>query len=243
MKRVAGLDLAKDSIHGCILDPQGLKVEQRFETTLKGLMILHHWLANHQVEWIVMENTGIYTEPVGTSLKLHFRIHVVNAADSKRTNRKKMDPEDAWWLAQLQLAGEIGPNKPIRGSYLPNEIQAELRELTRLKDRYTKQATTQKNRKTKIFARLNVKLPDVFGDNKFTHTALMIYQAIAKGLTFDDLLADLQNVQHSLKGKAKGRLTRQMTFIHRHQEELDCALAQQTVEQMPGTIGSPSSWN
>ncbi|MFX0091471.1 MAG: transposase [Candidatus Hodarchaeota archaeon] len=95
MKRVAGLDLAKDSIYGCVLDTHGLKVEERFETTLQGLMILRHWLSSYQVEWVVMENTGVYTEPVVTTIKNHFRVHVVNAADTKRTNKKKTDPEDA----------------------------------------------------------------------------------------------------------------------------------------------------
>ncbi|MFX0094384.1 MAG: transposase [Candidatus Hodarchaeota archaeon] len=233
MKRVAGLDVASDSIYGCILGIEGLKVEDRFETSLMDLIRLHHWLKSYQVEWVVLENTGVYSEPVVMVLRGEIRVTVVNAADTKRKNRKKTDPEDAWWLSQLLLAGAIGPDKPIRGSHLPDDAQAELREFTRMKSRYTHQAAIHKNRITKTFARLNIKLPDVFGDDKFTYTALGIYEAIARGFTFDQFVDHLQTRREHLTGQAKGRLTRQMTFIRRHREELDYALAQQTVEQMP----------
>ncbi|MFX0094848.1 MAG: IS110 family transposase [Candidatus Hodarchaeota archaeon] len=233
MKRVAGLDLAKDSIYGCIVDVQGLKAQKRFGTSLQDLILLHHWLKSHYVEYVVMENTGVYTEPVVTTLRTHFRVEVVNAADTKRKNRKKTDPEDAWWLSQLLLAGAIGPDKAIRGSFLPDAARAELRELTRTKSRYTQQATVHKNRITKTFARLNIKLPDVFRDNKFTYTALGIYEAIACGLSFDQLLQDLQTTREQLTGPAKGRISRRISFIHRHRDELETALAQKTVKQIP----------
>ncbi|MFX0092274.1 MAG: hypothetical protein ACFFBD_10975 [Candidatus Hodarchaeota archaeon] len=45
---------------------------------------------------MVLENTGVYSEPVITALKAHFRLHVINAADTKRANREKTDSEDAW---------------------------------------------------------------------------------------------------------------------------------------------------
>ncbi|MFX0091470.1 MAG: IS110 family transposase [Candidatus Hodarchaeota archaeon] len=131
------------------------------------------------------------------------------------------------------MAGAIGSNKPIRGSYLPDAAQAELRELTRLKDRYTKQTTTHKNRVTKIFARLNIKLPNVFGDDKFTHTALRIYGAIARGLTFDAFLEELLSIQHTLAGWERGRVTRCLTFVRKHRANLEAALAQKTVQHIP----------
>ncbi|MFX0093468.1 MAG: IS110 family transposase [Candidatus Hodarchaeota archaeon] len=233
MKRVAGLDLAKDSIYGCILGFSGFKVQERFGTGLKDLILLHHWLQSHQVEYVVMENTGIYTEPVVTTLRTHFRVEVVNAADTKRKNRKKTDPEDAWWLSQLLLAGAIGPDKAIRGSFLPDASRAELRELTRTKSRYTHQASLHKNRITKTFARLNIKLPDVFGDNKFTYSALGIYEAIARGLTFDQFLEELHSSRQQLSGLPKGRISRHISFIQKHRDELETALAQKTVIQIP----------
>ncbi len=233
MKKVAGLDLAKDSIYGCILDTQGTKIQERFDTSLQGLIMLHHWLIANQVEWVVMENTGIYTEPVVTTLQNNFRLSVVNASDTKRKNLKKTDPEDAWWLSQLLLAGAIGPDKSIRESFLPDPLRAELRELTRTKSHYTDQATVHKNRITKTFSRLNIKLPDVFGDDKFTHTALGIYEAIARGLSLELFLNELYARQHVLSGLERGLITRQITFVTTNRHDIETALAQKTVTSIP----------
>ncbi|MFX0092273.1 MAG: hypothetical protein ACFFBD_10970 [Candidatus Hodarchaeota archaeon] len=96
-----------------------------------------------------------------------------------------------------------------------------------MKDRFTKAATQHKNRVMEIFARLNIKLPDVFGDNKFTYTALGIYEAIARGLTFAGYLLDLQNRQQTLKGQVRRRITRQLTFLHKHRPALESVLAKE----------------
>jgi hypothetical protein len=44
-----------------------------------------------------LENTGIYSEPVIKVLKESFKLMVVNAADTKRSNKKR--------LIQMMLGG------------------------------------------------------------------------------------------------------------------------------------------
>ena len=176
--RFAGLDLAKESIFACIVDFNGLREENKFLTTLIDLIRLKEWLHSYQVQQVAMENTGIYTEPVIAVLHTEFEVEVVNAADTKRSNKKKTDQDDAWWLAELLKAGTIGKGKRITSSVLLSPKQQTLRKLTRMKSKCSDHATRQKNRIHKVFDRLNIKITSIFGDNKFTITALRLYAAL-----------------------------------------------------------------
>ena len=65
--RVAGLDVHRDSVTGCVECFDGVDVEvnkQRFATTAKGIRELAEWLATFEVELVVMEATGVYWKPV-----------------------------------------------------------------------------------------------------------------------------------------------------------------------------------
>ncbi|MBR9707328.1 MAG: IS110 family transposase, partial [Candidatus Diapherotrites archaeon] len=179
--------------------------------SLANLLELKNWLKQYQVNQIVLENTGVYHEPIVAVLKEDFEVFAVNAADTKRKNLKKTDKDDAWWLANLLRAGTIGRGKRIEVAVPLDTNRAELRKLTRMKSRYTNQATRHKNRVSKVFARLNVKIMDVFKDNKFTATALGVYEAVAQGFSWDDFLQSLSDQQALTKGKNRGIITRQIT--------------------------------
>ena len=236
VKKVAGLDLAKDSIHACILGSNDFRAEDRFGTTLVELIRLKAWLLENSVEQVVMENTGIYTEPIEKILSEHFQTITVNAADVKRANKKKTDPVDAWWLAQLLFAGAIGDSKQIHGSHIPDETQSTLRELTRSRSKLVEESTTHKNRILKLFAKFNCKLPDVFGEDKFTLTALQIYEVVSLNLSCVESLPQLTEQQQHAKGLERGRITRTINFITGHQEQLEKSLKEMTVKKFPRAI-------
>ena len=141
---------------------------------------MNEWLKTYNVLEVAFENTGIYSEPVIKVLKSKFDLMVVNTADTKRSNNKKTDTDDAWWLAELIKGLTIGKGRKIEISYLQDETQSGLKKLTRLKAKYSKNATTHKNRINKIFARQNTRIFDLFGQNKFTQTSIHIYLAIAE---------------------------------------------------------------
>ena len=90
IKRYAGLDLAKESIFACIIDKNGLKKEKKFKTDLNDLLNLIKWLNNYNVVAVVMEHTGVYTEPVKFALQNDFRLELVNPADVKSKNKKRL---------------------------------------------------------------------------------------------------------------------------------------------------------
>ena len=148
-KKVSGLDVAKNTLSACVLDTSGHKEEMKFTTSKEDLLNLHNWLKNLNVSEIVLENTGVYSEPIVQVLRYSFKVILVNAADTKRKNLKKTDPTDAEWLAYLALPGTFGPNGQIRSSYICSDNQFELKTLTRSKSRYISQCSTVKNRITK----------------------------------------------------------------------------------------------
>ena len=71
--RVAGLDVHRDSVTGCVECFDGVDVEttkQRFSTTARGIRELAEWLATFEVELVVMEATGVYWKPVFYGLRI-----------------------------------------------------------------------------------------------------------------------------------------------------------------------------
>jgi len=61
--RVAGLDVHRDTVVACVELFDGSTVEidkQSFSTTATGVRQLGEWLADREVELVVMEATGVY---------------------------------------------------------------------------------------------------------------------------------------------------------------------------------------
>ena len=230
LKRYAGLDIAKDSIYACIVDTTGFKLEERFNTYTSDLEGLKEWLKKHKVEEVVLENTGIYSEPVIKVLKSNFVLMAVNAADTKRSNKKKTDSSDAWWLAELIKGRAIGKGRKIEISYIPDDTQAGLKKLTRLKSKYVNNATTHKNRINKIFTRQNIKLFDHFKQNKFTQTAIHIYLAIAEDKTLQTLKNELEETNKTATRREKLVNTRVINFITKNDFDLEKTLKSGVVD-------------
>ena len=97
--RVAGLDVHRDSVTGCVEIFDGVDVEvtkQRFSTTARGIRELADWLAIFEVELVVMEATGVYWKPVYYGLEdLFDEVWLVNAHHVKNVPGRKTDMSDA----------------------------------------------------------------------------------------------------------------------------------------------------
>ena len=232
-KKVSGLDVAKSTLSACVLDTSGHKEEMKFNTTKEDLLKMHDWLKSLDVSEIVLENTGVYSEPIVQVLRYSFKVILVNAADTKRKNLKKTDPSDAEWLAYLALAGTFGPNGQIRSSFICSDQQSELKTLTRSKSRYITQCTSVKNRITKSFDRFNIKIMDIFKENKFTDTAIGIYKFIVSEQSFDDYSDYLSNLRDNLQGSEKNKITRQLKFLKDRKKDIEFCLNQKIVETIP----------
>ena len=88
-KKVAGIDIAKNTLSVCILDTSGHKEEIKLTTSKDDLLKLNATLITQKVTDVVLENTGVYSEPIIQVLKYNFKVISVNAADTERKTLKK----------------------------------------------------------------------------------------------------------------------------------------------------------
>lgn len=118
MKRVAGLDVHKDTIFACVKKGRYQSGVKEFDTTTKGLEELFHWLSGEQVVKVAMESTSIYWMPIWRALEQEFKLYLVNPYFIKQMPGRKTDIKDAQWIATLldkqMLRNSVVPEKRIR---------------------------------------------------------------------------------------------------------------------------------
>ncbi len=183
--RGCGLDVHKKEIVATI-SGVGIKKETRsYGSTTRSLTELKDWLLENEVTHIAMESTGVYWKPVLNVLeKGGFTIMVVNARHIKYVPGHKTDKKDSAWICKLLLAGLL------KGSFIPNVTQRELRDLTRYRRKMIQQVSAEKNRMIRIFEDANLKLSSVFSDITGV-TCTKVIDAVLLGNTNPDYLVSL----------------------------------------------------
>lgn len=164
-----GLDVHRDNVVACILkgadDQKPEKIIKTFSSLPDGLKKLRTWLEEEDCRFAAMESTGVYWQPVYTSLEDAFNgtmvVMVVNARHMRNVPGKKTDMKDAEWIAQLLRSGLLD------ASFVPSRPVRELRELTRYRKTMVEEISSQKNRVEKFLQSTGFKLStfcsDVFG--------------------------------------------------------------------------------
>src|SRR5947208_2564575 len=124
-ERCCGLDVHKKTVVACVLTPDR-KETRTFGTMTGQLWDLVDWLDQQQVTHVAMESTGVYWKPVYNLLEgTDITVLIVNAQHIKAVPGRKTDVKDSEWIADLLRHGLV------RGSYIPDRPQRELRELVR----------------------------------------------------------------------------------------------------------------
>jgi transposase len=132
-----------------------------------------------------MESTGVYWKPVYNLLEgLDLTLLVVNAQHIKAVPGRKTDVKDAEWIADLLRHGLL------RGSYIPDRPQRELRELVRHRRTLIQQRSQVVNRMEKLLEGANLKLSSVVSDLTGVSGRAML-EALAAGTEDPTLLAEL----------------------------------------------------
>ena len=200
-----GLDVHKESIVACVLKGplgEGLKPRseiREFGTQLNDLIALRKWLDEQACQYVAMESTGIYWQPVYAVLEnaLHDEMHllVVNARHMKNVPGKKTDMRDAEWIATLLRAGLL------KGSFVPAGDIRDLRQFTRYRKALIRDITSQKNRIEKLLQasgfRLSVFLSDIFGSSGLA----IMQQLVQVGFI------SRESLEICLKGRARRKAT------------------------------------
>jgi transposase len=131
-ERVAGIDVHKDMIKVAVRSPGDKPWTRKteiftFRTFYGVLKAMARELRGRAVTHVVMEASGVYTEPVYYALceEDFTEVAVVNPAHAKALKGHKTDAKDCARLAELFECGLL------RGSYLPAPELKEVRDLTR----------------------------------------------------------------------------------------------------------------
>ncbi len=184
----AGLDVHKKIVVACALVPgsngQWLQMIRTFSTMTSDLLALGDWLHSLGVQVIAMESTGEFWKPVYNLLEGHFRLLVVNARHIKNVPGRKTDVKDAEWIADLLRHGLL------RGSFIPERPQRELRDLTRQRTNLVQDRAAVINRLHKVLEWANLKLTSVVSDVSGASARAML-EALVAGETSPAVLANL----------------------------------------------------
>ncbi len=197
-KRCCGLDVHKRSITACLITPEGRKM-RTFGTMTEDLLELADWLTKEGCTHVAMESTGVYWKPAYNLLEgLGMDLLVVNARHIKAVPGRKTDVADAEWIADLLRHGLL------RGSFIPDKDQRELRELVRYRQSLIRERAAEANRIQKVLEGANIKLGSVASDI-LGKSGRSILKAIISGTDDPSLLADM----------AQGRLKNKMAELKR----------------------------
>jgi len=161
-QRCCGLDIHKKTVAACLIAPgppgQIRKQVRTFGTMTTDLLALSDWLASEGVTHVALESTGIYWKPVYNLLEGSFALLLANAQHIKAVPGRKTDVRDCEWIADLLRHGLL------RGSFVPDRPQRELRELTRYRTTLVHERTAEVNRLQKTLEGANIKLASVASD-------------------------------------------------------------------------------
>lgn len=187
--RCCGLDVHQKSVVACAITPEG-KETRTFKTMTDDLLELADWISAKRVTHVAMESTGVYWRPVYNILEaLGLTLVVVNAQHIKAVPGRKTDVKDAEWIADLLRHGLV------RGSFIPERPQRELRELVRYRRSIIRQRAQVVNRIQKVLEGANIKLSSV-ASNVMGASGRAMLEAISQGVDDPKVLATY----------AKGRL-------------------------------------
>jgi transposase len=190
-ERVAGIDVHKDMIKVGVRSP-GDKAWTRkteileYRTFYGVLQLMAADLRKRAVTHVVMEASGVYTEPVYYALcEQDFeRVEVINPAHAKALKGHKTDAKDCARLAELYECGLL------RGSYIPAAELKELRDLTRYRVKTVQARTSEIQRLGKALESGGIKIGSVVSDITGKSATAMI-EALIDGERRGTVLADL----------------------------------------------------
>jgi transposase len=192
VERPAALDVHKAQVTACVRVPAAAGGREQhvaeFQTTVRGLLGLHDWLAAHGVRQVAMEATGVFWKPVWAILEDEFECLLVNARHVKQVPGRKTDVSDAEWLCRLLEAGLL------RASFVPPKPIRQLRNLTRYRKTQIAERQREANRLHKALEDAGIKLDCVAADILGKSGRDML-DALVGGTTDPVVLAELARRQ------------------------------------------------
>jgi transposase len=215
--RCAGIDIHKESMTVCmIVDRQDGSApeyqKRKLPTHQGGVQELKNWLEKCQITDVGMESTGVYWKPVWNALEGKWGLHLCNPQHVRVIPASKTDIRDGTRTAELLAYGKLPE------SFIPPVWQRELRDLTRLRARFTQELTRTTNRIRKVLEDAQIKLDCVASDSLGVSGRAMLNGLVA-GQTDAHQLAELA-VGRLKKKKKEFRLDLQGNFKDHHRFQI-----------------------
>jgi transposase len=210
-ERCAGLDVHKKEIVVCFLTSSGKEIK-KFGTMTEDLLKMADWLVEQDCTHVAMESTGVYWKPVYNLLEsTDVEVLLVNAQHIKTVPGRKTDVNDAEWIAKLLRHGLV------RGSFVPDRPQRELRELTRYRRSLIQERSREANRIQKVLEGANIKLGSVATDVLGKSGRAMIEHLVAgvedPAILSDLAIGQLKKKKDALKKALNGLMGEHQRFI------------------------------
>jgi transposase len=199
--RVAAIDVHKDMVKVAVRVP-GAKRGSRTTDVLEFrafygvLQEMGRELRRRGVTHVVMEASGVYTDPVYYALaELGFtEVMVINPAHAKALKGHKTDARDAIRLLDLYECGLLS------GSYIPAPDLREVRDLARYRMKTVQARTSEIQRLQKTLESAGIKLSSVISDVTGASATAMI-DALIDGERRGAVLAELARGRMRAAGK------------------------------------------
>ena len=199
--RVAAIDVHKDMVKVAIRVPGAKRGTRRtdvleFRTFYGVLQAMGRELRGRGVTHVVMEASGVYTDPVYYALReLDFtEVMVINPAHAKALKGHKTDAKDAIRLLDLYECGLLS------GSCMPSEDLREVRDLARYRMKTVQARTSEIQRLQKTLETAGIKLSSVVSDVTGGSATAMI-EALISGERRGSVMAGLAQTRLRTAGK------------------------------------------
>ena len=199
--RVAAIDVHKDMVKVAIRVPGAKRGTRKtdvleFRTFYGVLQAMARELRGRGVTHVVMEASGVYTDPVYYALReLDFaEVMVINPAHAKALKGHKTDAKDAIRLLDLYECGLLS------GSYIPDPDLREVRDLARYRMKTVQARTSEIQRLQKALETAGIKLSSVVSDVTGGSATAMI-EALISGERRGAVMAGLAQTRLRTAGK------------------------------------------
>jgi len=217
--RCAGIDIHKESMTVCVIvDRQDGSTpeyqKRKLATHTEGIRELSTWLEQCQVTDVGMESTGVYGKPVWNALEGKWGLHLCNPQHMRAIPGAKTDMRDGTRVGELLAYGKLPE------SFIPPQWQRELRDLRRLRARFTQETTRAGNRILKVLEDAQIKR-DCVASDALGVTGRRILNRLVEGETDAGKLAELAvGKLKKKKAQLQQALAGNFTEHHRFQVRL-----------------------
>lgn len=240
-EKACGVDVHNKFIVATILSSDGLRLQDRFETDLEGLIKFKNWIKDNGCHKVALESTGNYWLPIYHVLDGSVNFILANAYQIKHIPGRKTDTIDSEWIAEICLKNLISPSRIFCRDH------RELRSLTRTRESLIKVRTKIKNRVTHELEAACIKLSSVLSD-VFGKSGRHIVDGLLNGLDLETILETIPSrkvkaTKDKIRGTIQTTLSPLQVFLIQSQLDMIDAINKQIAEIDSKVLAQISSRN